>query len=122
MTIKEEILALFKILTDSEKQVLLQELNSGEVGETILLEGAPVVSCPHCDSKLFVKNGTRGGLQKYRCKSCCKIFTSRTGTALHRIQKVEKFDFYKDSIKIQASGLSVSMILFFSFSASANVV
>jgi transposase-like protein len=95
MTTKEQILALFKILTDSEKQVLLQELNSSEVGETILLEGAPVVSCPHCDSKLFVKNGTRGGLQKYRCKSCCKIFTSRTGTALHRIQKVDKFDFYK---------------------------
>ena len=95
MTTKEHIFALFKILPDAERQELLQELNSSEVSETILLEGAPIVSCPHCASKLFVKNGTRGSLQKYRCKSCCKIFTSRTGTVLHRIQKLDKFDLYK---------------------------
>lgn len=95
MTTKEHIFALFKILPEAERQELLQELNSSEVSDTILLEGAPIISCPHCDSKLFVKNGTRGSLQKYRCKSCCKIFTSRTGTVLHRIQKVDKFDLYK---------------------------
>lgn len=95
MTTKEHIFALFKILPDTERQELLQELNSSRISETVLLEGAPIVSCPHCDSKLFVKNGTRSGLQKYRCKSCCKIFTSRTGTVLHRIQKLDKFDLYK---------------------------
>jgi len=95
MTIKEQIISLFGELSDTEKESLLQELNYKEVSETLLVEEAPVLNCPHCDSKLFVKNGKRGDLQKYKCKSCCKIFTSRTGTYLHKIQKADKFEVYK---------------------------
>ena len=53
------------------------------------------MSCPHCESKLFVENGKRGELQKYKCKYCCKVFTSRTGTSLHKIKKIDKFEAYK---------------------------
>jgi transposase-like protein len=95
MTTKEQILALFTNLTGPEKQELIEELSSKEVFETVLVEDTPVICCPHCNSKLFVKNGTRGGLQKYRCKTCCKIFTSNTGTALHRIQNKEKYELYR---------------------------
>ena len=95
MTLKEQILDLFEQLPDTERPSLLQELYSRGISETILIEDAPMLSCPHCDSKLFVKNGKRGSLQKYRCKSCCKIFSSRTGTPLHKINKLDKFEAYK---------------------------
>lgn len=95
MTTKEQILELFETLSDSDRLSLLQDLNSKGVYETILVEDAPILSCPHCESKLFVKNGKRGDLQKYRCKSCCKVFTSRTGTPFHKIKKLDKFEAYK---------------------------
>lgn len=95
MTTKEHIIELFKNLVDSEKQDLLRELNTSNVTETLLIEEAPIICCPHCGSKLFVKNGNRSGLQNYKCRNCCRIFTSRTGTALHKIKKLEKFELYK---------------------------
>ena len=54
---------------------------------------ADVVCCPHCDSKLFIKNGKQGATHK--CKACCRVFSSKTGTSLHRLQKPDKFKFYK---------------------------
>ena len=47
------------------------------MGETVLLEDADVISCPHCESRLFVKNGKRKTTQNYKCKSCCKVFTAK---------------------------------------------
>jgi transposase-like protein len=49
----------------------------------------------HCESRLFVRNGKRGTEQKYKCKACCKVFTAKTGTTLHRLQKPEKFELYR---------------------------
>ena len=90
-----EILRLFKSLSAKEKNILLNELNKGSTEETVRVEDAHIVCCPHCESKLFVKNGKRGDLQKYKCKSCCRVFSSRTGTSLHRLQKPNKFELYK---------------------------
>ncbi|TAJ12580.1 IS1595 family transposase [Marinilabiliaceae bacterium JC017] len=95
MTTKEEILSLFTQLSDTEKGAVLEELNSKAISETILIEDAPILSCPHCESRLFVKNGKRGDLQKYKCKTCCRVFTSRTGTPFHKLQKLDKFEAYK---------------------------
>lgn len=38
--------------------------------------------CPHCGShgKGVTKNGVRKGVQRYRCRHCCKSFTLRTGS------------------------------------------
>lgn len=95
MTTKEQIISLFGKLQENERISLLDELIQSKPSDTLLVEEVPILSCPHCDSKLFVKNGLRNGLQKYKCKSCCKIFTSRTGTAYHKIQKLAKFETYK---------------------------
>jgi len=95
MTLKDQIKQMFVKLTDSEKSLLLQELNKQEVLDTVLIEEAEILCCPHCSSKLFVKNGKRNDLQKYKCKSCCKVFTHRTGTPLHKIKKMDKFEAYK---------------------------
>jgi len=95
MTIKEQIIKLFDELQEDERKSILEELIHSKPTETLLIENAPILCCPHCKSKLFVKNGLRSGIQKYKCKSCCKVFTSRTGTASHKIQKLDKFEAYK---------------------------
>jgi len=95
MNARSEILRLFKSLSENEKGVVLEELGRVSMGETVLLEDADVVCCPHCASRLFVKNGKRGTNQKYKCKSCCRVFTAKTGTSLHRLQKPEKFELYR---------------------------
>ena len=90
-----EIIRLFKSLTEGEQEIVLQELSQASTGETVCIEDALVVCCPHCESKLFVKNGKREEIQKYKCKACCKVFTSKTGTSLHRLQKPNKFELYR---------------------------
>ncbi len=95
MSIHKKILQLFKSLPDEEQTSVLQSLIEASTEDTVCVEQESVVCCPHCGSKLFVKNGKRGTTQKYKCKSCYRVFTSRTGTSLHRIQKHKKFDLYK---------------------------
>ena len=95
MSARSEIVRLFKSLSEEEKILLLEDLDQSSAEETVLIEDAPVVCCPHCKSKLFVRNGKRGADQKYKCKTCCKVFTSKTGTSLHRLQKPEKFELYR---------------------------
>lgn len=95
MSIQEQILRLFDQLSESEKGPLLDRIQTRCTLEAFSVEDTPVVSCPHCNSKLFVRNGKRGQVQKYKCKSCCKVFTARTGTAYHRIKKVDRFEAYK---------------------------
>jgi hypothetical protein len=62
-----------KSLSEDEKGLVLKELGQASMGETVLLEEADVVCCPHCESRLFVRNGKRGTEQKYKCKACCKV-------------------------------------------------
>jgi transposase-like protein len=101
MNVRDEILGLFHSLSSEKKYEMLQELNQLTSIDTRRIEDAPVVCCPHCESKLFVKNGKRGGIQKYKCKTCCKVFSPTTGTSIHRIQKPEKFELYR-SLMLEA--------------------
>lgn len=95
MNAHSEIVRLFKSLSADEQGIVLEELGQATMGETVPIEGADVVCCPHCESRLFVRNGKRRADQKYKCKACCKVFTAKTGTSLHRLQKPEKFELYR---------------------------
>lgn len=95
MTTQEKILELFSELTNTDRVLLLQKLNKTSILQSKSTEEPPLLYCPHCESVLIVKNGKRGNLQKYKCKTCCKVFTPRTGTPLHKIQKSDKFEAYK---------------------------
>lgn len=90
-----EITRLFNSLSIGEKDVVLQNLSNEYSGDGASIENAVASCCPHCESKLFVKNGKLREVQKYKCKVCCKVFTSKTGTSLHRLQKPKKFELYK---------------------------
>jgi len=95
MTPKEKILELFTGLSARDRDLVLQKLNEIGTTQSKSSEESHPLYCPHCESNLIVKNGRRGKLQKYKCKTCCKVFTSRTGTPLHKIQKPDKFEAYK---------------------------
>lgn len=92
---KDKILELFTELSARDREFVLQKLNKIGKTQSKSSEDSPPLYCPHCESNLIVKNGKRGKLQKYKCKTCCKVFTSRTGTSLHKIQKPDKFEAYK---------------------------
>src|SRR5450830_1806515 len=47
-------------------------------------------SCPHCESEHFVKNGSKDGRQRFRCKACFKSFNALTNTPLSRLRYSEK--------------------------------
>ena len=96
-----EILRIFKSLSFKEKQMILKELNETSTNMTIRHKDSIVDCCPHCESKMFVKNGHRGTYQNYKCKACCRVFTSKTGTSLHGLHKPEKFELYK-SLMLEA--------------------
>jgi len=96
-----EILRLFRSLSDKEKQKVLKELEKELKDKPIRSKDSVVTCCPHCNSEIFVKNGHRGALQNYKCKSCFKVFTSKTGTALHGLHKPDKFELYK-SLMLEA--------------------
>lgn len=95
MTKQDQIKQLFASLSSNERGVLLNELESDTNTVTIAERIVSVEACPHCQSKLFVKNGKRKGEQKYKCKCCYLIFTIKTGTSSHRIKEKEKFEAYK---------------------------
>jgi len=95
MTKHEMIKGLFATLSPDERGLLLNELQSDINTVTVLEQSVLVESCPHCQSKLFVKNGKRKGEQKYKCKSCLLIFTGNTGTSAHKIKEKDKFAAYK---------------------------
>lgn len=95
MNARGEILRLFKSMSEDERCIVLKELGQASMVKAVLLDEAEVGCCPHCESRLFVRNGKRGTDQKYKCKTCCKVFTAKTGTSLHRLQKPEKFELYR---------------------------
>jgi len=95
MATKQQIMGLINELSEDDKYDLLEELNSKiHILSMKTIDFQPL-SCPNCNSKLFMKYGKRNGQQRYKCKACCKIFTPRTGTPLDKIRKTEKFEKYK---------------------------
>lgn len=67
-------------------------LESKVYGRSFLLESKEDngIECPHCrniEPKMIAKYGVRGGVQRYRCKACSKMFSSTTGTFLSWTKK-----------------------------------
>src|SRR5690625_5762172 len=52
------------------------------------------VHCPHCEGSYIYGHGHYKGRRRYKCMSCQKTFNDFTGTAVHGIKKLEKFQEY----------------------------
>jgi len=52
----------------------------------VLIDGAvqnkPIPQCPHCKSSQVKRYGFKASHQRYRCKSCNKIFSERTNSIM----------------------------------------
>lgn len=58
-------------LTDTVSEMLEEDKNSD-----------PPPDCPSCSSSAVLRNGTRNGTQRYRCKTCGKVFSSRHNSVM----------------------------------------
>lgn len=94
MTKIEQIKDLFSTLSLEDKKILLSELSFNNNTGTVETAKASA-QCPYCKSELVIRHGTRNNIQKYKCKSCHRVFTSVTGTSHYHLQKREKFDEYQ---------------------------
>lgn len=52
------------------------------------------VHCPNCEGTDIYGHGAYKGRRRYKCKTCRKTFNDFTGTAVHGIKKLEKFQEY----------------------------
>ena len=71
---------------------------------SIFDEYSNIEECPYCHSVSFVKNGTRNGINRYKCKKCNKTFTYKTNTVLTGINKLTKWnEFVEDFVTLNIS-------------------
>lgn len=94
MQVQEKIKQLFDKLDMEEQQKMLKTLGNRKQRKDSKGKQYAVKGCPYCESTHYSKNGKRGAMQRYICKSCEKIFTGKTGTFLHGIKDDKKFEQY----------------------------
>jgi transposase-like protein len=93
MTKIEQIKELFRTLSFEEQKLLCAELSpSDDIEKPIDHKFQTISNCPYCQSNLVIKFGTRNNTQKFKCKTCHKIFTTTTGTSYYHLKKRDKFD------------------------------
>ena len=81
-------------LTYHQKQKLIRTLEIGSNNQSLSLienQFSQRDACPHCFSKHYSRWGKSCGLQRYRCKECCKTFNALTNTGLARLRHREKW-------------------------------
>ena len=61
--------------------------------------------CLHCGSKGVVRNGTRAGLLRFRCRSesCGRTFNALSGTNLKHMRHREKWELYEQCLRDRLS-------------------
>jgi transposase-like protein len=94
MQIQDKIKKLFDMLDGTEQIKILKQLERKKKQVDTTVKTIPVSICPFCGSSDFSKNGLRGTVQRYLCKTCRKVFTGKTGTFVHGIKESKKFEKY----------------------------
>jgi transposase-like protein len=94
MQIQDKIKKLFDMLDGAEQIKILKQLERKKKQVDTTVKTIPVSICPFCGSSDFSKNGLRGTVQRYLCKTCRKVFTGKTGTFVHGIKESKKFEKY----------------------------
>lgn len=82
-------------LTHHQRQQLAAALGllsaSSQVSEVIEASVGEHPSCPHCNSKAVVKNGSANALQRFKCRQCARTFNALTGTPLAKLHLRNKW-------------------------------
>ncbi len=117
MEITKKIIELFKQLSIGEQKSLLEDLPELQKHSNEIETDCKLDDCPHCQSREIIKHSKYKNIQRYKCKSCKRTFSSRTGTLIHHIKKPDKFSQYASivekegilTIKKMASRLGISI-------------
>lgn len=95
-------------LTARQKAELIKALSAGgddaEVRAMVESRMAALPACPHCGSARIVRNGSASGLQRYKCRACCRTFNALSTTPLARLRLKAKWLIQQDVLQ---QGLSV---------------
>lgn len=68
-----------------------------QVGQAIADHEETVSTCIYCDSYELNRWGmTKQGIQRFKCKSCCKTFNALSGTPLYRMKMADKWIKYTE--------------------------
>jgi len=62
------------------------------------------LSCPHCQSLIYVRWGKQNDLQRYKCRSCSRTFNVLSKTPLARLRRKGHWIDYSECMK---NGLSI---------------
>lgn len=63
------------------------------------------ISCPHCNSNLYIKHGHYKDNQRYKCRSCLKTYTSGSKSIWNKSKKSHTL--WLEYFKLMSSGLSI---------------
>jgi len=93
---------------------------NNQLGQAIADHEEAISHCPHCDSNELNRWGvTRQGIQRFKCKSCCKTFNALADSPLYRMKKPEKWIEYTklmwDGISLRKSAKALNITLRTSF-------
>lgn len=102
MGVKSNILSSFSLLSYEEKLKVLPELIiMTDIKDSKILSIRSDLSkthlqtnCIYCKSTSIYKRGKKAGNQQYQCRDCDRYFSNTTGSSLHGIKKLEKFQQY----------------------------
>ena len=103
----QEVVKIIKSLSKSDRALLLEILtDTPEIkAESGFNSIKTKVTCPHCHSNHFVKNGFRGEIQRFICKDCKKSFTTRTNTITEHSKK--SYETWCKFLECMMNGMSI---------------
>ena len=111
-------------LNYSQLKKLRHEVESNiainQVGQAIADHEETISNCPHCNSHELSRWGmTKQGIQRFKCKLCCKTFNALADSPLYRMKKAEKWIEYTklmwDGVSLRKSARALNITLRTSF-------
>ena len=94
-----EVVSLSKQQRSQLFSALRPALGLDKVCETIDSARVAPLTCPDCGNNRHYRHGTLRGLQRYRCRACCRTFSALTGTPLARLRHRAKWlDYLKEML------------------------
>tara|TARA_R110001592_G_scaffold269205_1_gene535548 strand:- start:937 stop:1860 length:924 start_codon:yes stop_codon:yes gene_type:complete len=95
-------------------------ISNNQVGQAIADHEETISHCPHCDSHELNRWGmTKQGIQRFKCKSCCKTFNALADSPLYRMRKADKWIEYTklmwEGVSLRKSAKALNITLRTSF-------
>lgn len=98
----KKLKAMVAALTFAQRRALKEKLVAEDdaAASVEVVESCMKLSgCPHCGGNGVIRNGSANGLQRYKCRDCCRTFNALTGTPLARLRQKSKWLGQADALR-----------------------